>query len=621
MAQFDRGDGLVGTLGVKAPCHVATTANITLYGLQTIDGISVLDGDRVLVKDQTNPIDNGIWYAAVGTWDRAPDLDGIKDVLNGTLVVVANGTVSSGYIYRTVCATDAVPGANSLTFVSQDVTPGTLAAPTGSSLVGHIATGTGAVARTVQSKLRDVVSVKDFGAVGDGVADDTAEIQAAIDAVSAAGGGKLFIPAGTYSLGASALSETLWNYGVSVAASTSCLIIRDNVQLIGDGIDSTKLVAVSPTTTVITISDGNNIRVSGMTINGSWAGGAGAGHGILQLLSANDNSIVCENMVFEDLFITNVGSYAIGVENGNCYNVYLNNIRTYNSGADGIDFKNRGSLQNNTGIFLNNIYVEKYGQRVGLGSGMAGIDIRGVASISNVQIKMVSVATIGHVGIRFRTASAVAPDEEWAAKSSLTNFYIYSDDTTSVNVDNVGLFLGSSDVNIANGYIENCYLGASLTGNGFATPSNVSISQVMVLNSSYRGFFAAVGSDYISFNSCSTHTCGVGFRIESNYSTLIACQSITTTTGLSISAGAGPTIQAIGCTFSADFGIYINPAATGRILIEPKGTSTDIDLGLSPKGAGLIRMGTLTASGDVAITGYITIKDSSGVTRKLAVIA
>jgi hypothetical protein len=55
--------------------------------------------------------------------------------------------------------------------------------------------GSGAVARTVQSKLRDVVSVKDYGALGDGVADDTAAIRAALAANQ---GKRIYFPPGTY---------------------------------------------------------------------------------------------------------------------------------------------------------------------------------------------------------------------------------------------------------------------------------------------------------------------------------------------------------------------------------------------------------------------------------------
>ena len=61
--------------------------------------------------------------------------------------------------------------------------------------VTYTASGTGAAARTVDSKLGDIVSVKDFGAVGDGVADDTAAIQAAVNAAVS-----IFIPPGTYKI-------------------------------------------------------------------------------------------------------------------------------------------------------------------------------------------------------------------------------------------------------------------------------------------------------------------------------------------------------------------------------------------------------------------------------------
>ena len=62
--------------------------------------------------------------------------------------------------------------------------------------------GTGAIARTVDSKLKDVVSVKDFGAAGNGVADDTDAISAALGALVTRGGGTLFFPTGTYLINA-----------------------------------------------------------------------------------------------------------------------------------------------------------------------------------------------------------------------------------------------------------------------------------------------------------------------------------------------------------------------------------------------------------------------------------
>lgn len=68
-----------------------------------------------------------------------------------------------------------------------------LAASGGSALVGYLPAGTGAVATTVQGKLRESVSVLDFGAVGDGVTDDTAAIQAALNS-----GKSIYFPIGVY---------------------------------------------------------------------------------------------------------------------------------------------------------------------------------------------------------------------------------------------------------------------------------------------------------------------------------------------------------------------------------------------------------------------------------------
>lgn len=70
------------------------------------------------------------------------------------------------------------------------------AASSGSSLVGFIQSGTGAVATTVQARLRESVSIKDFGAKGDGTTNDTTAFQNALTYLS--GGGELYIPPGTY---------------------------------------------------------------------------------------------------------------------------------------------------------------------------------------------------------------------------------------------------------------------------------------------------------------------------------------------------------------------------------------------------------------------------------------
>jgi len=74
-----------------------------------------------------------------------------------------------------------------------------LAASSGSSLIGFIQAGTGAVATTAQAKMRETISVKDFGAVGDDTHDDTTNIQAAINYANTIGG-DVYFPAGIYKI-------------------------------------------------------------------------------------------------------------------------------------------------------------------------------------------------------------------------------------------------------------------------------------------------------------------------------------------------------------------------------------------------------------------------------------
>lgn len=81
------------------------------------------------------------------------------------------------------------------------VTDTRLAAPDGSSLIGFQQSGVGATAYTLEERLRDVMSARDFGASGDGINDDKPALQAAIDEAFSRGGGIVSCPAGTYALG------------------------------------------------------------------------------------------------------------------------------------------------------------------------------------------------------------------------------------------------------------------------------------------------------------------------------------------------------------------------------------------------------------------------------------
>ena len=115
MAQQDRIVGLIGSLGMKAPCRAATSVDITLSGTQTLDGIALAVDDRVLVKNQDDPTENGIYYVNSSTWERAPDFDGVRDVLRGTTVPVAEGTVNAATIWQ-LSSTGILIGTSELSF-------------------------------------------------------------------------------------------------------------------------------------------------------------------------------------------------------------------------------------------------------------------------------------------------------------------------------------------------------------------------------------------------------------------------------------------------------------------------------------------------------------------------
>lgn len=83
--------------------RVVTSADITLSGFQTIDGISLGDGDRVAALFQTDAEDNGIWIVRSGAWERAPDMDLSGELVRNSFFAVLEGTLGEGTSW--ICTT------------------------------------------------------------------------------------------------------------------------------------------------------------------------------------------------------------------------------------------------------------------------------------------------------------------------------------------------------------------------------------------------------------------------------------------------------------------------------------------------------------------------------------
>ena len=127
-------DAVAQGLDPKASCVAATTANITLSGTQTIDGVALIAGDRCLVKDQTLSQNNGIYVVAAGAWTRATDMDTWLEV-PGAFAFIEQGTLYADTGW--VCTSNAggTLGTTPITWV-QFAGVGSYTAGTGLTLTG-----------------------------------------------------------------------------------------------------------------------------------------------------------------------------------------------------------------------------------------------------------------------------------------------------------------------------------------------------------------------------------------------------------------------------------------------------------------------------------------------------
>ena len=148
-------DTVAQGLGPKAACQVATTANITLSGLQTIDGYTTLAGDRVLVKNQTTSSQNGIYIASASAWARSSDMNVWSEFSGAYTVLLNGGQANTGWVCT--ASSSGTLGTTDVPWV-QFSGNGTYYNGTGLSLTGNTfsITNTGVTAATYGSASQSV---------------------------------------------------------------------------------------------------------------------------------------------------------------------------------------------------------------------------------------------------------------------------------------------------------------------------------------------------------------------------------------------------------------------------------------------------------------------------------
>jgi len=559
----DRLNGLIGSVGIKPPVKLATTANITLSGEQTIDGVTAISGNRILVKNQTDGTENGIYIVSTSDWKRASDFNGVNDILNGSQIYVALGNVNNRKTYA-VSTENPVIGTSVLSFVllSVESTDDIFITATGST-----------TARTLKDRFSEIRNVKDWGAVGDGATNDTTAIQACINV----GEGIVFFPKGTYNV--------------------TGLDIGNNVTLDGQGFSSAIfLIANSNRSVFRTVPSGSqvfNLTIRNLFIDGNYSNQTAGTevHGIELFGSINARIYNCE--IYRCL---ENGIYCYGDSSTLCVDTYIYNNKIFDVGRIGIEFgvfsatlechgNLVGPINNQTsslfGIRISNVDTRVYGNHIFS------------AKITNIQIDRVVNAQVfgnhlessrGHGLIAAGSKQAIISNNTVvksgrsnnpATPNTYSGIYIKKDDLNNPNSDL--LIIGNSCH--SEGVQENSIL---LQKYGIEIASNDAINNGIIAHNNNNGN-ATGGINKLSLN---------GVFIENNlplneffsnnveYYDVQANTPLTKTLTINVQAVLGAFLQGPVCVFD----IYLG---YNEATLTQEGRMVHIELHISKITSGL----------------------------------
>ena len=334
-------------LSWKQEVQAATTANIVLTGLLTIDGYQTVAGDRILVKNQTTSSANGIYAAAAGAWTRTADAS-TGTQLDGAAVYVTQGTtlVDTGWVQ-----TDAsiVIGTSPVSW-SQFSGSNTYTAGTGIALIGHAFSNTGVL--SFQTNLSGLTpSTSSTGAV----------TLSGTLGTGSGGTGATATPANGQMLVGNGTGFTVATIGTGTGISTT--IGSGTLQINNTGVTSitgtANQITASASTGGVTLSLPSSVSIANLTLTGLTANTmlyVGAGSALTSTGAATNGQILIGSTGLAPALGTITAGTAISVTNG-AGSITINNTGVTSNGAldigNGVGFT-RTTLTAGTGISVVN---------------------------------------------------------------------------------------------------------------------------------------------------------------------------------------------------------------------------------------------------------------------------
>ena len=412
----------------------------------------------------------------------------------------------------------------------------------------------GGISRSVQSRLEDYTSVKDFGAKGDGSTDDTLKIQAAIDWVGENGGGTVYFPPGIYMVelkGQKSSGSSNWH-------NCALSVNFDNVHLVGAGQVATRIKAIATEFEVLNYGEGDEdgdgvidkwedtsyglIEVIKYPFGNAGDGGTPVQGGSIRDISFDNNISSNEvmsggvvhlkhtyNYTIENVTIQNSPFYGLAMQNGGFRNVTLNNLRLAEINRDGIDLKDNGNMSES--IQLSNIYCKRCcrGDRANRHSRFAAIDIQGMG----IELNNISVVDMGTddqgAAIRLKQAGQGGARGNSGRLASINNVYINTGKRIAhgiqvkagcVSISNAKIITPEAEIGVqfiqnhcslTNSYIEGCDIGLDLNKRSKTGFSENDPDDLAVLDAEFPD---GLGADFAMIQSNTFAFCTTGVQIR-----------------------------------------------------------------------------------------------------------